>query len=88
MKVIQKYKLRQVCRQSIDMPVGADILNLQIQNSEVTIWVAVPKNAKLEIKTFKTFSTGENIDDYDKLKYVGTYQMPTLSVWHVFVDKI
>ena len=80
-KQIWKYSLENV----IEMPKGAEILMIDIQNGQMfnaQMWVKVDTENEMEKRIFEVIGTGQNFDDTNK-KYVGTYQEGPF-VWHVF----
>jgi hypothetical protein len=80
-KQIWKYSLENV----IEMPKGAEILMIDIQNGQMfnaQMWVKVDTENEMEKRMFEVIGTGQNFDDTNK-KYVGTYQDGPF-VWHVF----
>jgi len=66
----------------IQMPRGARVLCVQIQDDVPTIWALVDPNAELEGRHFRLMVTGGAFDA-DGLTYVGTYQQGWF-VGHVF----
>lgn len=72
-------------RCTIDMPVGAQILTLQIQNSVPTIWAYVIPDAATRPRTFRKIGTGHPIDTTADLRYIGTWQSAGY-VFHVFEE--
>ena len=85
MKSIWKYPLLNAKdHQTIQMPVGAQILCLQTQRDVPYLWVLVsPENPRRD-RFIRIFGTGHPVDDHSgRLKYIGTYQ-ETAFVWHVF----
>lgn len=80
-KQIWKYSLENI----IEMPKGAEILTIDIQNGQmfnVQMWVKVDTENEMEKRMFEVIGTGQNFDDTNR-KYVGTYQQGPY-VWHVF----
>jgi hypothetical protein len=80
-KQIWKYSLENI----IEMPKGAEILTIDIQNGQMfnaQMWVKVDTENEMEKRMFEVIGTGQNFDDTNK-KYVGTYQEGPF-VWHVF----
>jgi hypothetical protein len=80
-KQIWKYSLENI----IEMPKGAEILTIDIQNGQMfnaQMWVKVDTENEVEKRMFEVIGTGQNFDDTNK-KYVGTYQEGPF-VWHVF----
>ena len=82
-KQIWKYKVENI----IEMPKGAEILSVQIQNGQMfnaCIWVKVNPENELEKRKFVVIGTGHSFDDTN-MKYIGTYQDGPF-VWHLFED--
>ena len=80
-KQIWKYSLENI----IEMPKGAEILTIDIQNGQMfnaQMWVKVNTENEMEKRMFEVIGTGQNFDDTNK-KYIGTYQDGPF-VWHVF----
>ena len=83
MKTIWKYEIQTTNVQTIDMPTGATILCVQIQDGVPCIWAMVEsKHGSLEMRTIVIYETGYQIDRPD-LRYIGTYQ-DDIFVFHVF----
>lgn len=83
MKTIYKYTLNNV---GIEMPIGAEILTVQIQNDKPCIWAMVDPEAEKKVRHFQVFGTGQPIPEVS-MKYIGTYQeLGGSLVWHVFID--
>lgn len=85
---IYKYPLIIDGEQSIRMPKGAVILDLQMQGRFPTIWATIPEEkfgemGLSEFRTFLTFGTGEFFPDELKLTYIKTYYDGPF-VYHVF----
>lgn len=82
MKTIWKFPLSIQDAQSILVPSGGEILSVQIQDSQVCLWIAVnPANPK-EQHTIEIFGTGHGMDESER-EYIGTVQDGRL-VWHIF----
>lgn len=69
MKVVYKYEIGVHCR--IGIPVGAEILTVQSQNNSVVMWAKVDTDYDLEIREFKIYGTGHEIDE-NATCYIGT----------------
>ena len=72
----------------IDMPRGAQILDIQMQGDIPVLWAIVNPKKPSRKYVFHVFGTGYEMLDYEKKHYVyvGTVQqrgMMTL-VWHIF----
>ncbi|MEO9145089.1 MAG: hypothetical protein ABI237_05980 [Ginsengibacter sp.] len=83
MKRIFKYKLEMVLFQTVEMPQGAEILCIQMQNESPCIWALVEPNATVTERTFQMVGTGQDIGDYGERKYLGTIQL-NVYVFHCF----
>lgn len=84
-KQIWKYSLENI----IEMPKGAEILTIDIQNGQMfnaQMWVKVDTENEVEKRMFEVIGTGQNFDDTNR-KYIGTYQDGPF-VWHVFEKDI
>jgi hypothetical protein len=89
MRTIWKYPLQVTDEQAVHMPEDADILCVQMQGGQLTMWAAVHPGNRLVPRRVVIFGTGHPIPDdaLDGLGYVGTVQMGGGSlVWHVFAD--
>jgi len=84
-KKIYKYPLLVTDKQTIQMPVGAEILTVQIQNNRPMIWVLFPDPyLATEKRTFRVIGAGHAIID-QQLKYIATFQLLGGElVFHVF----
>ena len=77
-----------LCQLLIDMPVGADILTVQMQDNMPFIWALVNPNETNRIsRCLELYGTGHNIS-YEKgeeRKYIGTFQFTDCGeVYHLF----
>lgn len=80
---IWKYELPITDRVTLDLPVGAWALTVQEQGGVLCLWAAVNTAARTERRTFLIAGTG-NPFDAGGLGYIGTAQMSSGLVWHVF----
>ena len=63
-KIIWKFPLDVQPYNKIEMPSGAKILSLQVQNNKPTLWILVePERATREIRTFAMIPTGGPFPD-------------------------
>lgn len=86
-KTIWKFKLEATGYQKIEMPIGAEILTIQIQIEIPHLWVLVDPEAEKETRHFEIFGTGHSIssDMGSPRTYIGTYQLIKENlVFHVF----
>ena len=81
---IWKFNLQTIDKQVIEMPVGAELLTVQIQNGEPCLWARVDTNEMLEQRQIAIHGTGQELPDTTR-KYIGTYQMVGgRLIFHVF----
>ena len=86
MKKIFKYPLEIIDTQFIELPLGAEILTVQIQGDQLCLWAmvntlpgAIKKNRRIEI-----IGTGYPVP-VGELKYISTFQIMDGSlIFHVF----
>jgi hypothetical protein len=83
-KTIWKFEL-QASESQIEMPEGAEILTLQMQNGVPCIWALVDPAEPIQKRYFEIFGTGHPIPQgvFKIRKYINTYQVSGL-VFHVF----
>lgn len=67
---------------SVSMPVGAELLSVQMQRGVITLWALVDPAAPAVHRSFVVVGTGQDLPDGD-LVYRGTIQAGAF-VWHVF----
>ncbi len=89
MNTIWKYKLEVVDRQLLQIPVGFEILTVQVQNDEIALWVMVDRNAPPDSVLIEILGTGNPIpptpSSLPYRNYTGTVQTNgDALVWHVF----
>lgn len=84
MKTILKYPLPLVPGESVGMPAGARILDVQMQGFRPYLWALVDEDAigTPTARAIAVYGTGAPIDG-DPGHYVGTFQ-DGVFVWHVF----
>ena len=85
MNTIWKYQLDICDNQFLQMPNGAKILNVQIQQETVQLWACVDQEQTLVSREIRIHGTGHNVPNHDKLKYISTFQSHDEKlVFHVF----
>jgi hypothetical protein len=81
---IFKWTLAAADRQTLMLPVQAELLSIQTQDGAPQMWALVDECAARELRTFATYGTGNPMPD-DPGTYVGTYQLRGgAMVFHVF----
>jgi hypothetical protein len=85
-KTIWKFPLRVTDMNSVDMPLGAEILCVQAQREAPTLWALCDPAAPKRTRYFVIYGTGHPVDASDSAaNYVGTIQQyDGALVWHVF----
>jgi len=86
MKTIYKYEIETDDFFYIDMPIGAEILTVQIQYGIPYIWVKVDIHNPKKTYAFRTFGTGHPIEEEFDGKYIGTYQLnESTFIFHLYL---
>lgn len=86
-RTIHKYPLQiQNRAQAVDIPVGAELLTVQIQNGQPVLWAMVDPDAPKVMRHVQMYGTGWPISVNDELiKFLGTVQCNGgILVWHFF----
>lgn len=90
MRKVYKYVLPVDTDCKVDMPVGAEILNIGVQNGDLCAWVLVEVDMPYETRRFSVFGTGHEIPSLNDgyRQYLATVLMMHGSlVLHVFENK-
>ena len=87
-KRIFKYPLQITDEQTVEMPLEAIILCVQIQQEEPCLWALVdPTLPSTTRRKIRIIGTGQPIFDVDKLIYIDSIQqLGGKFMWHVFED--
>ena len=84
MATIYKYTL-EPGRTKLQMPQGAQVLTVQMQNGTPCLWAKVDPTRSTELRIFDVYGTGHTMPDDPRLMYVATFQMDGGAlVWHAF----
>jgi len=89
MKTVWKYRVPVADDFAIDMPVGTQVLTMQMQRGQPCIWALIDAkvDAPFEQRKFRMFGTGHEIEEDIEMSYVGTFQIGNgLLVFHVFEE--
>ncbi len=88
MKRIFKYQLTNDGFQTIQMPLGAQILSVVMQRGVITLYAIIEDTEIMEPREFAVWGTGWCIeDDLDDFKFLATLEHDAFGVslvWHVF----
>jgi len=87
-KVIWKFEFkRYMDNQYLELPLGYEVLSLQLQGNIPCLWVLVDPNVEKKREIFEIYGTGDEIrykSGVDR-KYIGTWQeQGGKLVWHLF----
>lgn len=84
MKAIYKYPIAVIDEQTIEIPLGGQILAVQMQNEIPCMWVLVDPQHVIVKRDFRIYGTGQQIPDSAGL-YIGTFQLRGgMLVFHLF----
>lgn len=83
MKTIVKYPFSIDDRFQINMPQGAQILLVELQGEQPTMWALVDTDVGPEPRRFAIFGTGHPVGE--GVQHVGSFQMRPY-VWHLFEE--
>lgn len=87
-KSIYKYELMITNTQKVELPVGAEILTVQLQFESPCLWALVePDQTETETRVIEIFGTGHTITDDIGVsrKYINTFQTEGgVYIFHVF----
>ena len=83
MTTIHKYDLPIADEVFVDMPEGASVLCVQMQDGLPRLWAVVETTLPMKPRHFRVFGTGNPITKFLMGRYIGTVQ-DGLWVWHVY----
>lgn len=86
---IFKYPLDVTYEQAITLPVGYELLHVDVQREKPMLWALVNEDAKQHQRVIiKCYGTGQELaDDLDYLRHIGSIlQYNDTAVWHFFED--
>ena len=82
MSVIYKYELDRAHRQSLKLPIDAEILSVQMQAGNICAWVKLDPNKPTASREIMLVGTGHSFDDRP-MRHISTIQDNGF-VWHFF----
>jgi hypothetical protein len=84
MRKVFKYNIPFADHFTMELPIGAEILKVDMQANDPKMWALVNPNASPEIRHFRWAGTGHEITE-QYLKHIDTFFMyETQLVWHIF----
>lgn len=77
MKKIYKYSIPVTQQPMVEIPVGAKILAVGVQDNAPVVWAEVDEKAGIDMHVFYLFATGREIPDFlaEQIRYIGTFQV-------------
>jgi len=87
-KRIYKYHLEIEDKQTILLPVGAEILSLHVQHGRLCLWSIIDTDNEIVPRKIIICGTGYPADDVSDMQFLGSFQLNEgYFVGHVFIDK-
>ena len=89
MNTIHKFPLKITDAQTIPMPMGAQMLSVDLQKGQLMLWALVENTNPTVLRTVYIFGTGNPVDLKGTKRFLGTVQHYVNEyslVWHVFAD--
>ncbi len=84
---IWKWTLKMVDNQVVNMPIGAKVLTVQMQNGEPQVWALCDEANPTEPRQIAIYGTGNPLP-LEPGEYIATFQMHDGAlVWHAFEIK-
>ena len=85
MRRIYKYELEITDKQDVEMPLGAQMLSVQMQGDKLCVWALITTGREQEVRHIEIYGTGRDIGNENQMNifHRGTVQDGGL-VWHVF----
>lgn len=85
---IYKYEVPIAGEFTLDLPSNCKFLSVQTQYGTPSMWFAVDTARPTTPRTFIVHLTGQEVKEYNRLSYLGTFQMLDGSfVGHLFEKK-
>jgi hypothetical protein len=94
MKSIWKFELEITDEQTVELPIGAEIIHVDVQENydpdKIYMWAIVDPNIvclpkQMENRIFRIVGTGHQHDFIDRQNYIGTVKHKNGTfMWHIF----
>ncbi len=71
---------------TLSLPLGASILDVQVQGRDMVMWAMVNPEGESEARSFRWIATGGEIssDEWPDLRHIATVQIEQVLVFHLF----
>lgn len=86
MITIYKYPVPQGDSFSLDLPINAEVLCVQMQRNQPYIWIKLDTETQKIGRRFSIFGTGHDIGKKLGFSYIGTFQPNSDLVFHLFEE--
>lgn len=87
MSTIWKYELQGTDLQVVEMPLGARLLTVQVQDAQPCLWALVDPTADTGPRRIRIFGTGHPIAPSPaSLRFIATFQLHGVLVFHAFEE--
>jgi hypothetical protein len=73
MRTVYKYDVPVVDRFQLELPAGAELLCVDVQDEEGYLWALVEPTSVAQTRTFIVRGTGQPIEEGTKYAYVGSF---------------
>jgi hypothetical protein len=85
MRTVYKYPIPMEDTFGVFLPIGAEILAIQVQREMPVFWAEVDPGSEPERRRFRVVGTGYPLPDAEVRKYLGTFQLDDGDlVFHLF----
>lgn len=74
-KVVWKFPVPVSDSFELDLPIGAEVLTVQVQRGEPQLWALVDPDAPKEKLRFRILGTGHSAKNADRLLWIATFQL-------------
>lgn len=89
MHTVYKYQFPVTDYFTLELPVGAKLVLLDVQNDVPCMWFLVDTSVIKEVRHFTVHGTGHAIDDMDKKTHIGSFMIHGGAlVFHVFENEV
>ena len=85
MRTVYKYELPFTAAPKLDMPAGAQVLEIAVQGEHVWLWALVDREeTDMVNQEFLIIGTGWTVPDNLGVEFLKTLHLPSSEVYHVF----